>query len=499
MNDSAHGQSSGVREGPEDTGLHCVECDYNLTGVQGDRCPECGWEIDEALVALAREEEPPHTRRTMLALLAGLAGSASIVAAVLVASPSLGHTIILWRVCTAAVGALHLLLAAWSFAATRNWPIRSGVLAVLCRAVAAVQLCTVVIFLLGTPRLAWGMIEWVVLFSFMGAPGIALLVATAIAVTKREESVRLLRRKLDRQSASGGPDGAPFTVAVAGRYPADAVRVTWKDLPRQTNEALDDAIEKTWREKLDQAQRTGQLLFNGWMARLIELQVDGGMLTLILGPTNYRDFVGTNLYNGHLLTTLGDAFFSNALGTSATVITRDGYLLYGRRSDNVAYHGGYLHTFGGTVDRSDRTPDGTYDLFAAIRRELREELSLTDDEIGEVVCTGLACDHQIHQPELLFDVQMNVTRGELLTRFDDHADPEHVAIESCLDEPESIVPFVTSTGLIAPVAVAAMLLHGRGCWGHDWYESTSYVLFGEMPPEAPERPERARFPPQGGR
>ena len=190
---------------------------------------------------------------------------------------------------------------------------------------------------------------------------------------------------------------------------------------------------------------------------------------------------------------------NNALGTSATVITRDGYLLYGRRSDNVAYHCGYLHTFGGTVDRSDRTPDGTYDLFAAIRRELREELSLADDEIGEVVCTGLACDHQIHQPELLFDVQMNVTRGELLTRFDDHADPEHVAIESCLDEPESIVPFVTSTRLIAPVAVAAMLLHGRGCWGHDWYESTSFVLFGEMPPEAPERPDRARFPPQRGR
>lgn len=500
MNDPAHRQSSGVREGPADTGLHCVECDYNLTGVQGDRCPECGWEIDEALVALAREEEPPHTRRTMLALLAGLAGSASIVAAVLVSSPSLGHTIILWRVCTAVVGALHLLLAAWSFAATRNWPIRSGVLAVLCRAVAAVQLCTVVIFLLassgpGTARLAWGMIECVVLFSFMGAPGIALLVATAIAITKRDESVRLLRRKLDRQTEKL-PDGAPFTVAVAGRYPADAVRVIWKDLPRQTNEALDDLIEKTWREKLDQAERTGQLLFNGWMARLIELQVDGEMLTLILGPTNYRDFVGTNLYNGHLVATLGDAFFSNALGTSATVITRDGYLLYGRRNDKVAYHGGYLHTFGGTVETSDRTPDGTYDVFAAVRRELREELSLADEEIGEVVCTGLARDHQIHQPELLFDVQVNMTRRELVARFDAHADPEHVAIESCLDEPESIAPFVTGAGLIAPVAVAAMLLHGRGCWGHDWYENTSYVLFGEMPPEAPERAGRVRFPPQ---
>ncbi len=40
-----------------DSGLRCLECDYNLTGLTGDRCPECGATVDWGAVRRMRDVE----------------------------------------------------------------------------------------------------------------------------------------------------------------------------------------------------------------------------------------------------------------------------------------------------------------------------------------------------------------------------------------------------------------------------------------------------------
>jgi 8-oxo-dGTP pyrophosphatase MutT (NUDIX family) len=226
------------------------------------------------------------------------------------------------------------------------------------------------------------------------------------------------------------------------------------------------------------------MLFNGNLVRLVEALATSKKLHLELGPTCYRDFLGTNLHNAATLLRAGEQHLANPLGVSSTVITRDGFLVFGRRSAQVAFHTGHLHTFGGLLEPSDRDAVGRFDMFGAAVRELNEELGIRKEEIAEIVIAGLVRDRNILQPEVLFEVTLTLSRAELAARFDPTLPgQEHTGLEFVHDDPEAIVPFVRRSTPVAPVAAAAMLLQGRHAWGTDWYEQSCYVLYGELPPK----------------
>lgn len=253
--------------------------------------------------------------------------------------------------------------------------------------------------------------------------------------------------------------------------------VHWTDSPRPSTPELEQLIEQSWQEALARSAQTGAILFNGKLVRWLGHRVEDGVLHIDAAPTDYRDFVGTNLYNRHRVAEFGRDRFSNPIGTTATVVSDDGWLLYGRRSHRVAWHAGHLHTFGGALEAADVRPDGTIDPFAAVRRELREELRLDEEHLADTVCVGLIHDHEIWQPELLFETRVPLSRDDMLGRLD-RADPhqEHTAIEYVRDEPEALVPFLRSAAPVAPVAIGAICLHGRHRWGREWFEGARAAL-----------------------
>lgn len=465
---------------PTDTGQRCLECDYNLTAITADRCPECGWNINWNLVELAGEPEPVNPIQSMLVVLGVFCGVGSVMVAgwLFPTASNTAPVTQLYPFFTAIVGAIHIALLVTAVLKTRSDSNPLKVIKVSAVLAAIVQIILAILFAVDLqPNQSF--FSYAILSFFTSLPGTTLIFATSISLPARQERKRRLEMRLKRQTNNQSPP-PHFVIEFMTTYDEGTLRVVHKNIPRTIEPAVESAIEKTWTEKQREAKTTGRKLHNGQLARLVHWTACDNAAKLTVADTDYITFLGTNLHNTHLLESYSPDCFANAVGTSAIVITKDGGLLMGRRSNRVAYHAGYLHTIGGMLEKEDRVDD-EYEAFAAIKREIREELKLTDDEITEVQCTGLVRDVQIMQPELIFDARVNLTLADIRSRFNADTDEEHTALEAVRDDPEAIVPFIDNADPITPVTVAALMLHGRLMWGETWYENTAYVLLGDLP------------------
>ncbi len=284
----------------------------------------------------------------------------------------------------------------------------------------------------------------------------------------------------------------PFVTLAFGRFAPNEVRVTFDGTPRPSTAELDALIGTEWERQVRKAKETGAVLFDGELLRYMghavrdDLPPGGRRLDLTVGPTSYRDFVGTNLYNSHRLEEFGWHRFSNPVGTTATLVSSDGKICYGRRSSSVAFHAGHVHTLGGALEIGDQDSSGKVKPFSSVQRELSEEVDLQPEDILDLWCSGLIRDNQICQPELLFEGTIRLTADELRERWRRaESKGEHEEIVTVPDASDALVPFITGCGPIAPVAIGALLLHGCHTWGKTWLRQAGVALSRRDAPNKP--------------
>lgn len=496
----------------EDDALFCPECDYNLTGAPGARCPWCGWKIDPR--RLGAEISSGLTVPRFFAILTGVScGVGSLVVAWSLAARGQVLAVTDWiAVCGVGIAAAgHLVLAGLSSRPGSRWPMhrRDGAnlllwavfLSILCGIVGAVpMLADAPMRRVVRDVQVNGPFEFVLGVTLFSLPAILLLVLRIVSFREASDKKRLWADDAGsggtRGGAEPGPtsehdgDTAPFEADLVGPIDESRLTVTFRDEPQQIDPSFRRHIAQTWEAESALAETTERRLFNGKLVRLVSIERRGDAISLHTGPSDYRDFFGTNLY-GTPAMRKRRAELSNALGVSVVVRTSDDMLAIGRRSERVAFHRGCIHPFGGMVDRSDVTggtggPDarGTVDLRASALRELREELGLSSAEIDDesVVFLGLARDREIQQPEAIFGARITLSRRQVDERFksEPHGE-EHSRVIFVRDEPDSVAHVALVAEHVTPVCAAALLLHGRARFGPTWYDQTCIVSYGEIP------------------
>ena len=241
-----------------------------------------------------------------------------------------------------------------------------------------------------------------------------------------------------------------FTVRHVGDWPEGAIETRWAHASRPTVPEVEAAIDEAWASAL---ARPGLHLFDGPMCRLESSSVaPDGRLRLVLSTTSYKTFLGTNLTRPDFARQHGPQILANPVGVSALLETADAFLLLGRRSDAVAYYPGRVHPFAGALEPRDGA-----DVFAAVRRELREELSLEPGDAGGLHCVGLVEDDALRQPELVFLARCRLARAQVEARLDPAEHRGVYAVPATREAVEAALPDPALT----PVAAASLLLWGR--------------------------------------
>ena len=219
-----------------------------------------------------------------------------------------------------------------------------------------------------------------------------------------------------------------MTLLATGSWGKGALSASLVPCTFTPDDATFQRVEEAWTRA---RARPGVNLFDGPLCRLERIVATPHHLHVELSEITYRWFFGTNGSHPHCEPR------ANALGTSAALLSCDGWLVFGVRSQAVGLYPGRAHPFGGTLD-----PTAKPDLLGEMARELQEEIGLEAEDVEELRCIGIGEDPLLRQPELLYLARTRCRRDELVTRLqgDEHGtcwcvETTREALEQALDDP----------------------------------------------------------------
>lgn len=245
-----------------------------------------------------------------------------------------------------------------------------------------------------------------------------------------------------------------------GVWKPGEIQISWVPSSRRIVPEAERIIDQTWQAAI---ARPEVHLFDGPMCRMESFTAREGEIRLNLSRTSYRVFYGTNMHHPELADAYGHEVMANSVGLSSLLLSSDGFAMMGKRNMKVAYYPGRVHPFAGCLEPGDKV-----DVFDEILREFREELSLGKSDLDELLCTGIAEDQSLRQPEMIFLARSTKSRIEI----ESHLDPaEHHGIWSIPATEQEATRALQSGEHFTPVGVAAILLWGRTEFRQDWFDA----------------------------
>lgn len=271
---------------------------------------------------------------------------------------------------------------------------------------------------------------------------------------------------IGHDSSRGAP---PFNILVDDCFSAERVTSRWLDTVMAKTSETARLIDVAWDQAQREASALGADLYAGPLCRLLAWSMRDGCLDLWFGPTDYREFVGTNVRHPEIARRHGRAYLSNATGVCVAVISTNDRTLLQRRSERVFENPGFLHVLGGNLEPSDAADPDVAAPFAAAYRELMEELSIDPGQIAELFCLGLIEDSRTLKPELLIEARLRLSVDQL-HGTDHHEFSELLVLDM---EPSVIASFLAAhADQLVPGGQACLLAVGRRRFGDHWHRAT---------------------------
>lgn len=269
-----------------------------------------------------------------------------------------------------------------------------------------------------------------------------------------------------------------FEIIARGLFRQDQLRIAYDPTRRLAITADEQVwIDQCWQEKLVQAKQSHNLLFDAPLYRYLSASVSAEreQLQLALSDTTYKEYATTRMAEfaaGRTRAELG-----SPLAVCSVVETSDAVILLDQRQ-GVDVGNGRYHVIGGFVERGrDTITDAltgapSADPFAAMRREIREETGVREEDISTHECLGVAYDLENPHGEMLFLTRLNIPIATVRQRIPE--DGEIKELHTLQVTAESLRAFILRYHgpYLSTTGEPNLLLYGGWKFGTDWFEDT---------------------------
>ncbi|XP_076442657.1 uridine diphosphate glucose pyrophosphatase NUDT22-like [Babylonia areolata] len=211
-----------------------------------------------------------------------------------------------------------------------------------------------------------------------------------------------------------------------------------REFNRQSLPEDEASISKVWASRLQENPR----LFNGTKFRVHSASREGaGTVTLNLGLTDYRQYLGTNWApwvgqlqaRGQQELSNPQAYLSDPLGVGAFVVTSDDCVIFLKRSLHCAEAPAMWDIPGGhaepqelvgrasleQIDIHQMEPSAVaQEIFHSILREVRDEVNIPEEHLSEALLMGIAKNTtSAGRPSLEFLVRCSLSKEQVLHSY----------------------------------------------------------------------------------
>jgi hypothetical protein len=214
-----------------------------------------------------------------------------------------------------------------------------------------------------------------------------------------------------------------YSILTEGFFPPHRLKLHVQGGRRTYPSGLATRIQERWEQALQEAERSGCLLFNGKLFSLLQYAVRGRSLNLLLGETDYREVLGT--HSGRPGKEEGPApeSLADGIALSSSLLTKDGFLIVGRRSARVYAGREKLHVCAGHPDPDrqlsvEEILSGENLFYRAMQNEIEEEIHVPPDRIEAMICRGLIRSRDNLKPELIFETALKRSKEQVLRDAD---------------------------------------------------------------------------------
>jgi len=269
------------------------------------------------------------------------------------------------------------------------------------------------------------------------------------------------RNGQERKKISG------FKILVKGVFYPEDLDISYINKDIEYSKKAVDFINRIVRTKV----------VDGKLFRVISYKTQDHKLSLVLGNTSYKYFIGS--IDKRFISNFGLKKLANPLSVGAVIVTSDCRIVIGKRLSKLTINPGKYSTVAGMMDREKDFSNGKPDPFKAILRELYEEIGVEKRHVKEIVLLGLIYNEDYYQTYLPFyikiDIPSNILKQQLKCQSIFTKEFERF-IYLKLNE-ESIANFIVKNHKqISQTCLGNILLFGERVFGETWFKNLEMKL-----------------------